>query len=103
MPWFNEAVGNARWSGVRLKEVIRESWDGKTSFEVVFTGLTRDWIMGSCIILQEALNWKALHPDTLLAYEMNGQALPIQHGYPLRLIVPGWYGVASVKWLKSVS
>ena len=45
---------------------------------------------------------KALHPDTLLAYEMNGEALTPAHGYPLRLIVPGWYGMASVKWLVNI-
>ena len=45
---------------------------------------------------------KALHPDTLLAYEINGEALTPVHGYPLRLIVPGWYGMASVKWLVNI-
>ena len=45
---------------------------------------------------------KALHPDTLVAYAMNGEKLPVSHGFPLRLIVPGWYGVASIKWLKSI-
>src|ERR671927_318812 len=46
---------------------------------------------------------KAMHPDTLLAYEMNGEALPVMHGAPLRLIVPGWYGMTSVKWLVDIS
>lgn len=45
---------------------------------------------------------KALHPDTLLAYEMNGEALSPEHGYPLRLVVPGWYGMTSVKWLVGI-
>ena len=45
----------------------------------------------------------AMHPDTLLAYEMNGEVLSREHGYPLRLIVPGWYGMASVKWLRRIS
>ena len=45
---------------------------------------------------------KALHPDTLLAYEMNGEPLPAMHGYPLRLLVPGWYGMNSIKWLVGI-
>jgi hypothetical protein len=45
---------------------------------------------------------KALHPDTLLAYRMNGEPLTASHGYPVRLFVPGWYGVASVKWLRRI-
>jgi hypothetical protein len=45
---------------------------------------------------------KAMHPDTLLAYRMNGELLPVSHGFPLRLFVPGWYGVASVKWLRRI-
>jgi DMSO/TMAO reductase YedYZ molybdopterin-dependent catalytic subunit len=45
---------------------------------------------------------KALHPDTLIAYECNGQPIPFKHGYPLRLIVPGWYAMASVKWLQQI-
>ena len=45
---------------------------------------------------------KALHPDTMLAYEMNGEPLPLNHGYPLRLLVPGWYGMNSVKWLVGI-
>ena len=44
-----------------------------------------------------------MHTDTILAYEMNGEPLPVDHGYPLRLVVPGWYGMASVKWLKRIS
>jgi DMSO/TMAO reductase YedYZ molybdopterin-dependent catalytic subunit len=45
---------------------------------------------------------KALHPDTVLAYEMNGESLSAEHGYPVRLLVPGWYGMASVKWLVNI-
>jgi DMSO/TMAO reductase YedYZ molybdopterin-dependent catalytic subunit len=45
---------------------------------------------------------KALHPDTVLAYEMNGESLPAEHGYPVLLLVPGWYGMASVKWLVNI-
>ncbi|MFP3571371.1 molybdopterin-dependent oxidoreductase, partial [Paraburkholderia sp. SIMBA_030] len=45
---------------------------------------------------------EAMHPDVMLVYAMNGEPLPLQHGYPLRLLVPGWYGMASVKWLTSV-
>jgi len=103
MPWFNEAVGNARWSGVRLTEVLSESgWEDSVS-EVVFTGADQGLDHGIMHYFARSLKLeKALHPDTLLAYEMNGQPLPVQHGYPLRLIVPGWYGVASVKWLKSI-
>ncbi len=46
---------------------------------------------------------RAMHPDTLLAYAMNGEELPTAHGFPLRVLVPGWYGVAAVKWLVRIS
>ncbi len=45
---------------------------------------------------------KAMHPDSLIAYSMNGEKLTINHGFPLRAVIPGWYGMDSVKWLRSV-
>src|SRR6266542_3853893 len=71
--------------------------------EVLFTGLDRGVEGGLEQAYQRSLPLdEALREDTLLAWEMNGAPLPPQHGYPLRLIVPGWYGMAHVKWLRAI-
>ena len=103
MPWFSEAVGTAKWSGVRLKDLLTKTELKPSVSEVVFTGADRGLDHGIDHHYARSLKLEqALHPDMLLAYEMNGQPLPFQHGFPLRLIVPGWFGVASVKWLKNL-
>ena len=90
MPWFDEAVGNANWSGVRLKDILQRSgWKDSTD-EVIFTGSDQGLDHGITHFFARSLKLeKALHCDTLLACEMNGESLPVQHGFPLRLIVPG--------------
>jgi DMSO/TMAO reductase YedYZ molybdopterin-dependent catalytic subunit len=99
-PWLSEAVGTGRWRGVRLRDVL-EPRDGAA--EVLFTGLDRGVEGGEEQEFQRSLTLEdALHPDVLLAYELNGGALPPQHGFPLRLLVPGWYGMTNVKWLARI-
>jgi DMSO/TMAO reductase YedYZ molybdopterin-dependent catalytic subunit len=103
-PWLNEAVGTAEWTGTPLRPLLEEAGLLEEAVELVFIG-TDHGIQGgieqdyerSLSITDAALD------DALLAYEVNGQPLPPQHGYPLRLVVPGWYGMASVKWLHKIS
>lgn len=102
-PWLNEAVGTARWSGTPLRPVLEEAGLAGDAREVVFIALDRGMEGGQQQSYARSLPIReALRPDVLLAYEMNGQPLPPQHGAPLRLVVPGWYGMASVKWLSTM-
>lgn len=102
-PWLVEAVGTADWTGVRLRDVLDEAGVGDDAAEVVFTGADHGIERGVEQDYQRSLTLaEARQPDVLLAYQMNGAPLPPQHGFPLRLIAPGWYGMAHVKWLRSV-
>ncbi|HEY6960786.1 MAG TPA: sulfite oxidase [Gaiellaceae bacterium] len=103
-PWLQEAVGTARWAGVRLRDVLDAARPGETAAEVVFTGLDRGVEGDEEQDFQRSLPLDlARSDDVLLAYEMNGGALPPQHGHPLRLLVPGWYGMTNVKWLTRIT
>jgi sulfane dehydrogenase subunit SoxC len=102
-PWLLEAIGTARWRGVRLKELLEEAELLDDAVDVVFTGLDRGLEKGVEQHYQRSLALDdALGDDVLLAYEMNGAPLLPQHGFPLRLLVPGWYGMTSVKWLTRI-
>lgn len=100
-PWLNEAVGTARWRGVPLAALLAEAAPLPNATEVVFSGLDH----GIEKDIEQDFR-RSLPPaetaDALLAYEMNGAPLPPQHGFPLRLVVPGWYGMTNVKWLDSI-
>ena len=101
-PWIEEAIGNAEWTGTPLAPLLEEAGIEDGAVEVLFTGLDRG-IQGEVEHAYERslpLD-EARRPEMLLAYEINGQPLPPQHGFPLRLIVPGWYGMSHVKWLDS--
>jgi len=103
-PWMMEGVGTAVWTGVPLAYLLTQAGVDEDAVEVAFTGADAG-IQGG-VRQQYARSLpvsEALRPDVVLAYEMNGAALPPQHGYPLRLVVPGWYGMASVKWLSSIT
>jgi sulfane dehydrogenase subunit SoxC len=102
-PWRLEGVGTAVWTGVPLAYLLTQAGVLDDAVEVVFTGA--DTGIQSGVRQQFARSLpigEALRPDVVLAYQMNGTELPAQHGYPLRLVVPGWYGMASVKWLTSI-
>ena len=103
-PWLVEAVGTAEWTGTRLGPLLEEAGLMDQSGDVVFTGLDRG-IQGD--IEQQYERSLPLaecrRDEILLAYAINGQPLPPQHGFPLRLIVPGWYGMAHVKWLRAIT
>ena len=101
-PWLTEAVGTAEWTGTPLAPILEEAGIGADALEVVFTGLDRGIQGGVEHDYERSLALDdALRDEVLLAYAMNGESLPVQHGYPLRVIVPGWYGMTHVKWLRS--
>ncbi|MGZ4394571.1 MAG: sulfite oxidase [Gaiellaceae bacterium] len=103
-PWLLEAVGTARWRGVPLRSVLEEAGLGERAVEVLFTGLDRGVEGGIEQSYQRSLTVdEAMRTDVLLAFEMNGAPLLPQHGFPLRLVVPGWYGMTNVKWLSAVT
>jgi len=129
LPFFTGGVGNARWAGAQLRRLLRLAGPRAGADEVVFWGADRGPVTvrdnpgitgagatgtteadaggGLDLTVTERFARsmsleEALAPDNLVAYEMNGAALPAEHGFPARLIAPGWYGVANVKWLTSI-
>jgi DMSO/TMAO reductase YedYZ molybdopterin-dependent catalytic subunit len=103
-PWLLEAVGTGRWRGALLRDVLEQSGVATEATEVLFTGLDRGIENEEEQFFQRSLALPdALAPDVLLAYELNGVPLPPQHGFPLRLLVPGWYGMTNVKWLARIT
>jgi DMSO/TMAO reductase YedYZ molybdopterin-dependent catalytic subunit len=103
-PWLTEAIGTARWTGVPLGALLEEAGLRDDAVEVLFTGLDRGIEGGVEQDYQRSLPVaEALGGDALLAYEMAGAPLPPQHGYPLRLVIAGWYGMAHVKWLGAIT
>ena len=103
-PWLLEAVGTARWRGVSVASVLEDARVREGAAEVLFTGLDRGVDGGEEQLYERSLTLDEVgRGDALLAYEVNGVPLPPQHGSPLRLVVPGWYGMTSVKWLSQVT
>ena len=103
-PWLLEAVGTGEWTGVRLAEVLREARPADDVVEFAFEGLDRGVESGIEQSYERGVARAiAMEGDALLAYEMNGGALPPQHGFPLRLVVPDWYGMTNVKWLTRIT
>ncbi len=98
-----EAIGTAEWTGTPLKPILEEAGLKPSVQELLFTGLDQG-IQGEEIqYYQRSLRvTDASKEEVLLAYEMNGRPLEPQHGFPVRLIVPGWYGMTSVKWLDRI-
>jgi DMSO/TMAO reductase YedYZ molybdopterin-dependent catalytic subunit len=102
-PWLVEAIGTAAWTGTPLRGVLEEAGLDSSAVEIVFTGLDRGVQGDELQDYQRSLAVdEALQDDVLLAYAMNGAPLEPQHGYPLRLVVPGWYGMTNVKWLTRI-
>lgn len=105
--WFTGGIGTAKWAGTPLAPILQEAGLKPESLEVVFFGADAgDEEVRNVKMRQEfsrSLSVSdALRPEVLLCYEMNGEPLPQEHGFPVRLIVPGWYGVAHVKWLSRI-
>jgi DMSO/TMAO reductase YedYZ molybdopterin-dependent catalytic subunit len=99
--WAKGAVGTARWTGVRMAEVLKRAGVRDSGQFVVMNGADRALGTMPDFVRQVPIA-KAMHPDTLIAYDMNGAPLPPVHGFPLRVIVPGWEGAYSVKWLSNL-
>jgi sulfane dehydrogenase subunit SoxC len=103
MPWLEEGVSTSEWTGVSLSELIKNTKLENSVQELVFHGADRGFDGGIEHDYARSLKVaEAMQPDVLLAYAMNGAPLLPQHGAPLRLVVPRWYGMASVKWLKRI-
>jgi sulfite oxidase len=99
--WAFGSVGNGRWAGVRFRDVLQKAGLKESATQILLDG--SDSPLGTMPKFQRTVTvQKALDPDTLLAYEMNGQPLPDEHGFPLRLIVSGWAGDSWVKWLRHI-
>lgn len=102
-PWGYEAVGTADWTGTSLQHLLNAADIRPQCTNVVFHGTDRGVDGGEIHGFSRSLSLQqALHSDVMLAWQMNGQPLPPQHGFPLRLVMPGWYGMASVKWLDRI-
>jgi DMSO/TMAO reductase YedYZ molybdopterin-dependent catalytic subunit len=99
--WQKGAVGTARWTGVRLADVLARARTKSSARFVLLNGADAPIATIPDFVRQLPVE-KALHPDTLLAYNMNGAPLPVANGFPLRAIVPGWEGAYAVKWLTSI-
>lgn len=103
-PWTLGAVGNARWRGVPLGVVLRLAGLRRSAVDVMPAGLDDEYVTGGVNLgrVRRPLPVAKALDDVLVAYEMNGADLPVDHGYPARLVVPGWAGIASIKWLGSL-
>ncbi len=103
-PWLGQGVGTAEWTGTPLAPILADAGVELDAVDVVFAGadhgiqgdIEHDYERGLAVA-------DATRPEVILAYGMNGGPLPPQHGFPLRLVVPGWYGMTSVKWLTSIT
>jgi DMSO/TMAO reductase YedYZ molybdopterin-dependent catalytic subunit len=103
--WQLGAVSTAEWTGVPLAEILDRAGPTAEALEIVFRGADQGDVGEPADPIRferSLLVTDAGHSGSLLAYAMNGEPLPLEHGYPMRLIVPGWYAVASVKWLTEI-
>ncbi|MFJ5550278.1 sulfite oxidase [Streptomyces sp. NPDC093225] len=104
-PWLTEAVGTADWTGVPLRVLLAGAGVAAEAVEAVFTGADHGVERGVEQDYRRSLPLAVATDadrEVLVAYAMNGAELPPQHGHPLRLVVPGWYGMAHVKWLRDI-
>ncbi|MCP2338373.1 sulfite oxidase [Actinomadura rupiterrae] len=103
-PWTLGAVGVARWRGVPLADVLRRAGLSPTAVDVLPRGLDADFVDGGENMgrVRRPLPIEKALKDVLVAYEMNGAPLPPDHGFPVRLVVPHWVGIASIKWLGDI-
>ncbi|MET9517522.1 sulfite oxidase [Streptomyces sp. NPDC002994] len=103
-PWTLGAIGVARWRGVRLADVLRLAGITDRAVDVMPRGLDDAFVAGGVSLgrprrplpVAKAMN------DVILAYEMNGEPLPYDHGFPVRVVAPSWVGIASIKWLGDI-
>lgn len=104
--WEGGAVSQGVWKGVALRDLLQFTGLHSAAQEIVFAGSDhgrRTDLDGEFVFARSLPLEKALHPDTIVAYALNGKPIPYKQGYPLRLIVPQWYAMASVKWLRTIT
>lgn len=101
--WTNGAMGNARWTGVRLIDLLRRAGIKNGAVEVSFAGLDRAGLASVPDFVKSLTIPVAERPDVLVAYEMNGQPLPLLNGFPVRLVVPGWFATYWIKALAAIT
>jgi sulfane dehydrogenase subunit SoxC len=101
-PWLTEAVGTAEWGGTSLAPLLEEVGASQKAIELLFSALDKGIEGGEPQTYERALPIAEAR-EAILAYDMNGEPLPPQHGFPLRLVVPGWYGMQNVKWLTRIT
>jgi sulfane dehydrogenase subunit SoxC len=103
-PWVLEAVGTAEWGGTPLRPILEEAGLAEAAVEVLFAGLDRGVEDDVEQRYERSLPLtEAVRDEVMLVYEINGLPLSPQHGFPVRLVVPGWYGMTSVKWLEQIT
>jgi DMSO/TMAO reductase YedYZ molybdopterin-dependent catalytic subunit len=112
LPFFTSAIGNAKWAGASLADILDAAKIKSGAKEVVFFGADRgDEVLRSGTPFELKITEHfarsmsiedAMSPTNMLCYEMNGEPLPAAHGAPVRLIAPGWFGIANVKWLRRI-
>ena len=105
--FYHGLIGNAKWGGVRLRDLLGDAGVGDGGIEVVFYAADKGTENIRNVDVEQAFARSmhiddAMRSEVMVAYEMNGVPLPLYHGAPVRLIVPGWYGVANVKWLDHI-
>ncbi|MER5771494.1 sulfite oxidase [Streptomyces sp. NPDC001985] len=103
-PWTLGAVGAARWRGVPLRDVLHRAGLSSTAVDIMPSGLDGEVVSGGVNLgrVRRPLPVAKALDDVILAYEMNGEPLPYDHGFPVRVIVPAWIGIASVKWVGDI-
>jgi DMSO/TMAO reductase YedYZ molybdopterin-dependent catalytic subunit len=100
--WSHGAMGNARWTGVRLKDVLDRSGVKAGAIQVRFTGMDEPVVSDAPTFMKSLTIDHARDGEVMLAYAMNGEQLPLLNGFPLRVIVPGWYSTYWVKMLNDI-
>ncbi|HEX3502430.1 MAG TPA: molybdopterin-dependent oxidoreductase [Xanthobacteraceae bacterium] len=100
--WDNGAMGNARWTGVRLKDVLDRAGVKANAVQVRFNGMDEPVVPDAPDFMKSLSIDHARDGEVMLAYAMNGQQMPLVNGFPLRLIVPGWYATYWVKMLNDI-
>ncbi|MGW5421601.1 sulfite oxidase [Streptomyces sp. NPDC003943] len=103
-PWTLGAIGAARWRGARLSDVLRLAGIAADAVDVMPRGLDDEYVTGGVSLgrVRRPLPVAKALDDVILAYEMDGEPLPYDHGHPVRLVVPSWVGIASIKWLGDI-
>ncbi len=101
--WGNGAMGNAIWKGVKLKTILEAAGIKKGAIEVTFQGMDKGALPDVPVFIKSLRIDHAMDGEVLIAYEMNGQDIPMLNGYPLKLVVPGWYATYWVGSLNNIN